>query len=1190
MQIYHSKSAETTDVIYERNLHAPVKWKFGRSRPDVLYAFIALVVVTVVLFLISKPDAGSPFIGSLIDLLDEKSSWIIPRIQEKGWSSFALAGLFIVLLTFLLYQLLFGVLYSELEEEFIEIKPATENEKAVNEVVRFNRTFSAQWPWNYTFPRNYRNGERRQFLRFCCEIAFLLMLISNVLLFVYFYRILQGAELELTEGIFPYLYFTAIGSRLFALFISVCTLLQFANHDFGPRLKAFFSNYLGYFYPTIISVAIVAFVFSKMGQFDAFFIELVQSPGNLLLFSLFFFPVSVAIIWFGPEYSFFTDQSFTDRKDSWNLMRRTLGEGENRKSWIIPYGWLFLHSRLFDRDNEVYRPQEPPRFYLPLSSSLIPPPSEAFYRFARSLGIFYIFTLITICANIYFGNQRGWELAGILLPPAVLMVTLWYWFRGNRVFRKSERAGNLARRTVSYDKVIRFAPFQWIYDLRDRNVKPYEKAKIYYVEKRWPLWIGVTAFICALILFIITFYHSLRYSAWEMTFGWFLAFLFVSLVAFTWLMQFYEFYTKYTFDPKLKLNFAEDGTNQAWLFSPVERGQVGRWDKAMDAIGYISVQAILKLFLLVNVFFLLFFFYSLFFHGFLSSRMLQYINPLNIYLLLINGFISLLMLGNRSLKIRELSAVYNFYQNAETKEKKYYKMSARNFYGGVLVVALMLGYAYYGNSYHEVSYRSTSDQANKQSLLEYTERFVNRSEKGDTLKPVIFIAADGGGLKACYWTMLQLHRLDSLGLFDDQVFMLSGASGGNMGLAMYTYLKAQPNLNLVQIRSIIQEIGETNFLSGDFTGLVTRFPINFLPELPGWKASTFDDRSEAMANAYFNIVGRHTPNYDYQSIRQRPYSWIWEQTDYQLPLFVSNTTRAEDGAMGYAHPFSDERIVPGMIDLSVRGKEEISFPDAAFLANRFPIMSPAGRIEGRGHFVDAGNSDNSGISTIMHFLEYMSARLATAQAPEEKEIWQRFFNHDIILLSVRNDKKRFIRDEFYELKEQLNRNFYRSELSANTNAALNSGLVGVANYWDDYLRSAVRKDLGLISSYYYLDLPFYLTEEDVHYGLDGQLVYDRLEYAVSEINASIDTTLQCNRVNGGCFAVAPPLGRLMAKPSLDYMAKLVDYPHNALVYRKLSEFSEKTVPLIDVPKAWEVERQIYPTVPKDTLKEQDPRQ
>ena len=52
---------------------------------------------------------------------------------------------------------------------------------------------------------------------------------------------------------------------------------------------------------------------------------------------------------------------------------------------------------------------------------------------------------------------------------------------------------------------------------------------------------------------------------------------------------------------------------------------------------------------------------------------------------------------------------------------------------------------------------------------------------------------------------------------------------------------------------------------------------------------------------------------------------------------------------------------------------QISFPDALFLANRFPVFSPTARIDGLGHFVDAGAVENSGLGTILQVLSKMKA-------------------------------------------------------------------------------------------------------------------------------------------------------------------------------------------------------------------------
>jgi hypothetical protein len=718
-------------------------------------------------------------------------------------------------------------------------------------------------------------------------------------------------------------------------------------------------------------------------------------------------------------------------------------------------------------------------------------------------------------------------------------------------FSRARHPNNLANRTVSKNKKFKFKPWQWWYNLRDREADKPKDTRIYYVDRKWTFWLGLGAVGFSLMFFLLTLWKSIAGAAWQVTFGYFLSFLLVSIFSFVWLVMYGGFYDRYTFDAKQrKSEPGEAFVGSTVKVCTVKPGKVSGWDRGLDLLGYSSTQAMLIVIWLVAGGFLLFFFSGMFSGKFLSSAFLQNLTPLNIYLLLINGFIALLLIVGRFLLLRDLSLQYAFYSDRDNKEEKYDTISVKNFFRGVAVVALVLALAYYGNSYHEVSYRAEMKEDGKVSLVDYTTTFLDRLEaKPGDREPILLVAADGGGLKACYWTMLQLYHLDSMGLFDDNVYLLSGASGGNMGLSMYTYLKGQQK-PLPEIRTAIEEIGNTNFLSGDFTGLVARFPVNFVPNLPGWGARDLEDRAEAMARAYFNIVGGKTGPYSYEEIREKPYAHLWQEINYALPLFISNTTRAEDGMRGIIHPLSNTDLAPGMVDLTARGNEAISFPDAAFLANRFPIMSPAGRIEGRGHFVDAGNSDNSGISTIMHVLNYLKANAADPSQPGDS-VYQRFFDdHPIIMIGVRNDINRLVRDQFLSQKDALNRSFYRSELSANSNAAINSGVAGVPNSWDDYLRSDVPKKLGLVDEYHVIDLPFRLNETDVHLALGGELNDRKISQKIADINGRVDAALGCKE-GEGCFAVAPPLGRLMARPSVEYMRLMVRYRDNWKVFEGL---------------------------------------
>ena len=152
------------------------------------------------------------------------------------------------------------------------------------------------------------------------------------------------------------------------------------------------------------------------------------------------------------------------------------------------------------------------------------------------------------------------------------------------------------------------------------------------------------------------------------------------------------------------------------------------------------------------------------------------------------------------------------------------------------------------NRYHEVSYTDPNNttEAIDTSRLElkgFVQEFLNTHEESSL---ILCIGADGGGLTSAYWTMRVLHHLDTLGLYKN-IFMLSGASGGSVGEGIYFYMKTL-DLQPTTIDAIIDSIGNTNFLSGDFSGLLTRWPMDYLPD-----ADWIENRSDRM-----EAMSRHT--------------------------------------------------------------------------------------------------------------------------------------------------------------------------------------------------------------------------------------------------------------------------------------------------------------------------------------------
>ena len=1090
----------------------PVRW--ATHRPEYRWLLVGLLAVVLVLFFASKPPAPSPMIGSYVDLLNPEAGWAIASVAEAGNLPFVLSLLFILLLT--VWLLLF---YG-----FARGSVLTDDPDRPGGVVRY-----FQWPTDWADQRA---------ARVLVWTVFPIMFGANLLLFYYYRQALAGRDVTMVTG-FYWVYGLALASRLLGLLLGAGTLLQYLINDFGPGVRDFLRHYASYFYPSIIALVIVATVFRSMDQFDSLLIALVQSPRNLAVFALLLFPASIVLIWFAPAYLYFTDLQNGDRATTWeNIWRVTeAGKADGRRTNPRRiYRWLALHKRLIVPDEQAGEQPPPvhPNFLSDRRARAVPF-TRTFHHVRTLLGFLYIFLLTAICVGILVYNHRNPGYWPVLILSAIFFGGLAYWVITTRRLQRIRRQGDRATPPVGRAGVPRgkYTP-SWWHRLLDQP-RPGSERAYYYVPRGGHFWTGVAfavAFFFLLALTLFTGGGSRDY--WQTPFSLFVWYLVTSIFLFLWLSIYGRFYGSFTFSRRRRY-----GRDEA---APPPPAETPGWDVIMDRLDHVTVQLMLLLIPIMAVLALLFFLTGLFFAPDLMPFWAR-INPLNIYLIFVNGLIAGLILVDRYLMLREQRQQYAFYRADAGGRERYDRLGSVNFFWGAAVVTVLLLVGYLGNGYHRVDYNPDPAPAAPPPLTleEYTGRFLDRY---DPTRPVILVGADGGGLKACYWTMLNLNRIDALGLFDN-VFATSGASGGNIGLAMYTYLKAR-GLTAGQIRQPLENIGRANFLSGDLAGLLTRFPLNYFPDVPGYSPSNWEDRSESMARAYLDIADGGDPRWSYDTVRRLPFAALWQRTDYRLPAFIANTTRAEDGMRGIVHPFApDADLTAGVIDLSQSEWGYISFPDAAFLSNRFPVMSPVGRIRGKGHFIDGGASDNSGIGTLFQLLGYMkSHRTGRDSLPNA---FDRFFDPATgprrVLLSIRNDKTRFIRDQFYGQMDRLNRNVYQSELGANANAALNTGLSGVPNFWDDYLRSGVPKRLSLVDTFLTADLPFRLRKYDVHAAFSGELSYPEMDARIEAVNDSIEATLGC-AAGSDCYIVAPPLGRLLARPSRHYMQEMVDYPDN----------------------------------------------
>jgi hypothetical protein len=243
--------------------------------------------------------------------------------------------------------------------------------------------------------------------------------------------------------------------------------------------------------------------------------------------------------------------------------------------------------------------------------------------------------------------------------------------------------------------------------------------------------------------------------------------------------------------------------------------------------------------------------------------------------------------------------------------------------------------------------------------------------------PVVIVAAEGGGIRAAYWTSAVLHRLDedpSL-QFARRVFAISSVSGSSFGAAVYAGLKRDaPGAPGSALASTILEQPflapmVAKLVSGDFLQWFLPAPI------PPF------DRSTAMELAFARAYQETVPNHP--DTMSQPFASLRDEHARDVPLLFFNSVSVQSG----------RRVVTSMVEWLARATRPVDATDpidlhdwlladvpmaaAAHNSARFPYISPAGRLragngEYLGHVVDGGYFDNTGAETVLDVIERLS--------------------------------------------------------------------------------------------------------------------------------------------------------------------------------------------------------------------------
>lgn len=305
------------------------------------------------------------------------------------------------------------------------------------------------------------------------------------------------------------------------------------------------------------------------------------------------------------------------------------------------------------------------------------------------------------------------------------------------------------------------------------------------------------------------------------------------------------------------------------------------------------------------------------------------------------------------------------------------------------------------------SRRPTTEDA----LRAWQQRQLLRPVARDQQKyPLFIVAAEGGGIRAAYWTATVLASIqDRDPCFADQLFALSGVSGGSLGSALFTALLADQHYTMPSFRCdgrgapllpSTQAILGEDFLAPAMAAML--YPDLLQRILP--RPVAHFDRARALEVSWERAWRKHRQGSDRFA---QPFDELWQdQQDYWLPALFLNSTWVETG----------KRLIVSNLQLTdddyadaedlhrFYNHRALALSTAVHLSARFTWVSPAGSLakNGRiyGHAVDGGYFENSGTTTALEVLKTIDQLAASETGNKSGRFWQ---NVDPYVILISNE-------------------------------------------------------------------------------------------------------------------------------------------------------------------------------------------
>jgi hypothetical protein len=339
---------------------------------------------------------------------------------------------------------------------------------------------------------------------------------------------------------------------------------------------------------------------------------------------------------------------------------------------------------------------------------------------------------------------------------------------------------------------------------------------------------------------------------------------------------------------------------------------------------------------------------------------------------------------------------------------------------GAVMLAVLVAFSPF-NDNHAIR-RDAAAVSERTKLGDHFTAWAGRREAavGQRL-PVVIVAAEGGGVRAAYWTAGLLGAIAERSAarhggaadspFLRNLYAMSGVSGGAVGSSAFAAMIAQTEPGSLPgcmtdgkpasgWRACGVGLFGNDYLAPNLAALLYADLLQrFLPV--GINAG---DRALAMEYAAENDWGRLFPQHKDTLGRATQALWRDLPGSAATPALFINGTLAESGQriIG-SNVLIEGSNFPDAHDLyDVRGadaqqdRREMPLITAIHLSARFPFISPAGSFESGGqafaHVVDGGYFENAGTATALDVLNGVIAAARELQRPLRP-----------IVISIRND-------------------------------------------------------------------------------------------------------------------------------------------------------------------------------------------